>query len=607
MSKNVATLALIVLGLAAHAWAQITAGDTSLNLSGGVSTGYSGSTTNEGPASHGIGFGGNADLSGSYHSPQFLNFNIAPFYNQSRNDSANQSITDSSGVNARVNLFGGSKFPGYVNFSDLYNSEGSFLVPGIGNYRTNGDTETLGVGWSFNPTNLPIFSVGYQEGNSAYSIYGLNNENHSRFDSIFAASSYVVAGFHLGGGVHHSDSSYALPQLAAGQGNETSHADNTTYDFSLSRGVALNGSTWINYSRNTTGYDALDFRGSETADVVVGGVSLIPRRTLSLSLGADYDDNLAGTVLAAANNGGAVVPLTLPGEQSHSWGVYGGAQYNPVDHLFFSGDVTHREQLFLGTSLNSTAYSGGVNYGRDLWGGQFTAGTMVNESSLGSTGGSRLGLFCNTIYLRQIGVWNVNGSFNYSRNAETLLVAYTTSGYSYTGSASRRVGRLNWNGAASGSQSMISEMQGTNTTSQSYSTALSSRRVGGGAAYSKSSGLGLYTAQGIATLPSGLPPTLLPLSVRYGGTTYSASLGGMPTRGLTFTGTFTKTRSNTENGSLSSNNESEEAYFYLRYKFRKVYFTAGYSRLVQGFSASTLAPAMVSTYYAGVSRWFNFF
>jgi hypothetical protein len=33
----------------------------------------------------------------------------------------------------------------------------------------------------------------------------------------------------------------------------------------------------------------------------------------------------------------------------------------------------------------------------------------------------------------------------------------------------------------------------------------------------------------------------------------------------------------------------------------------GYTRLVQGFSASGTAPASVSSFYIGVYRWFNFF
>jgi hypothetical protein len=154
---------------------------------------------------------------------------------------------------------------------------------------------------------------------------------------------------------------------------------------------------------------------------------------------------------------------------------------------------------------------------------------------------------------------------------------------------------------------MLAQVDSANSLSQNYSTGLSSRRLGASVGYAKSSGMGLYTSQGIASLPTGVPPTLLPSTVLYGGTTYSAGMGGMPIRGLTFSGNYAQTRSNTENGSLSSNNETKEANLYLQYKFRKVFFTAGYSRLVQGFSASSLAPAMVSTYYFGLSRWFNFF
>jgi hypothetical protein len=218
-----------------------------------------------------------------------------------------------------------------------------------------------------------------------------------------------------------------------------------------------------------------------------------------------------------------------------------------------------------------------------------------------------LGLLSNAIYIRKIGQWSISGSTGYSRNVETILIAYTTSGYNYSVSATRRLGRLSWNGAAGGSKSVVAQVNGANTLSQNYSTGLSSRRVGASFGYAKSSGIGLYTAQGITSLPTGLPPTLLPTTVLYGGTSYSAGVGGMPIRGLTFSGTFVKSKSNTENSSVASNNDTEEANVYLQYKVRKIFFTAGYSRLVQGFSASATAPAMVSTYYFGISRWFNFF
>jgi hypothetical protein len=38
-----------------------------------------------------------------------------------------------------------------------------------------------------------------------------------------------------------------------------------------------------------------------------------------------------------------------------------------------------------------------------------------------------------------------------------------------------------------------------------------------------------------------------------------------------------------------------------------MYITGGYSRLQQGFSASGLPPEVISSFYMGVSRWFNFF
>jgi len=93
----------------------------------------------------------------------------------------------------------------------------------------------------------------------------------------------------------------------------------------------------------------------------------------------------------------------------------------------------------------------------------------------------------------------------------------------------------------------------------------------------------------------------------YGGTTYSASLGSTPKRGLTVNASYVDSRSNTLNGTLSSNNHTEQAYAYMSYQFRKVYFNAGYSRLLQGFSGTGLLATQVSTYYFGVSRWFKVF
>jgi hypothetical protein len=605
--QQLAAAVVVVLVSTAPAASQVTVGDTSMNLSGSLSAGYSGSYSNFGPSSHGIAFGGTGTLSGSYYNPQFLSFSVSPFYNQSRNNSNFQSITDSSGVTASTTIFGGSRYPGYLNYSYVYNSENNFFLPGIANYKTNGNSQTFGVGWSGSPTDTLGFSVGYQQATNNSFVYGTPNEINSDFHSIFGTMRYSIAGFRLGGGIHHTNGNYLFPQSLAGQLGQTNQVGTTTYNFDLSRSVGWKGTTWLNYSRYTTNYNTLGVKDSATNDIVTGGVSLQPTKKLSTSFGADYNNNLAATLFRPESNLGAIVSPELPAQTSHSWGVYGEAQYEIIKELHFTGDIVHREELFLGKSFGSTAYSGGMGYGRELFGGRFTENTIATKSDLGNAGGALIGLLNNALYTRRIGAWNMNGSFSYSRSIQTLLLGYTTSGFSYSTSAGRRFGRFYWNGTAAGAKSIISEQQGPTTYTQSYSTAVSYGWLGVSGSYSKSSGLGLITSQGITTLPTGLPPSLVPTAVHYGGRTYSIGAGGTPLRGLIFSGTFASTRSNTANGLISSSNHTEEAYTYVQYKFRKVFFTAGYSRLLQGFSASTLAPAMVSTYYVGLSRWFNFF
>ena len=603
--RKMIVVAMFLLAPAAIASAQVTAGDASMNLSGSVSGGYSGSYANFGPSSHGTGFGGTGDLSGFYYNPQFLSFSVAPFYNQSRNNSSYQSITDSSGVTASTSIFGGSKYPGSVTYSNVYNSEGNYFLPGIANYKTNGNSQTFGVGWSGNPTDRLSFSGGYQKASNNSSVYGTDNQIESHYNSLFVTSRYRVAGFRLGGGVHYSKGDFSFPQILTGQTGQASDVNTTTYNLDLSRSVGWHGNTWLNYTRSHVVYDTLGVRDSQTDNVVTGGVALKPTKKLSTSFGADYDSNLAATLYQAELSAGAVVPLPL--QQSHSWGVYGDSQYALTDQLYISGNFIHRQQLFLGYSFGSTAYGGGVHYGTKLFGGRFTGGTIVTRSGLGSTGGSLLGILSNALYTRRIGLWNVNGSFAYSRSEQTLLIAYATSGYSYSTSVGRRFGRFYWNGTAGGSKSMISQELGPTSYTQSYTTSLSYNWLGVSGGYSKSRGMGLFTSQGITPVPPNVPPVVIPSPILYRGTTYSAAVGATPIRGLTFSGSFSSTRSSTESALLSSSNHTQQAYSYLQYKFRKVFFTAGYSRLVQGFSASTLAPAMVNTFYFGLSRWFNFF
>lgn len=588
--------------------AQVQVGnDTQLTLDGSVSAGYSGSMSNEGPDTHGLGYGGVGDLSGSFYSPQFLSFNVAPFFNQSRNNSDYESITDSSGVTATTDVFSGSRFPGRVSYSKIFNNESNnFVVPGLANYATNGNTQTFGVGWSANLETLPSVNVGYEQGDNNYSLYGTQQESSSNFHTLFGTAVYLIDGFHLTGGIHYTNTDSAFPGIVSGEVRERASGDSTTYTAGMSRAIDLSGNTWVNFTRNTSSYNFLNVGDTQSTDLITGGVNLRPTAKLSTQVSADYDDNLSGTIFQQVTSAGAIVPLSLSGEPSHSWGLVGNAQYSILKGLYADGILSYREQLFEGNSYDATSYGGSVGFGHQVFGGQFSASLTATRSSSSSANESTNSLLGNVIYVRRVGEWSLSGSFGYSQHTQTFLLAYTSSGYSYSAAASRPIGRLHWNGSASASKSSINQASGLTTESQAYSTGLSGRWLSVSGAYGKSSGSGLITASGVNPLPPGVPPSLVP-TILYAGTTYSASVASTPVRGLSMTGSYIQTRSNTGGEVLSTNGKSEQAYAYLTYRFRKVYLNAGYSRLLQGFSGNGVPPTLLSTYYIGLSRWFKAF
>lgn len=608
-TRRAGILMMAMLSWTIRAKAQAKVGeDWLLNLSGSVSSGYGAGNTNEGPSSHGLTFGGNGVLSGSFYSPSFLSFSVAPFTNESRNNSSYQSISNSTGVTSNATIFGGSHFPGYVNFSKVYNGEGNYSLPGAASYKTNGNTQTLGLGWSENVPDHPSLNIGYQQGSSDYSVYGASTGNFSKFHSVSAQSAYTVAGFHLAGGVHYSNIASRFPQLAKDSPILDTHSNSTSYTFNANRNLGSSGNAWSSVTRYDYQYRLPGSSNSMASDVVTAGVAVRPTDKLSLQVSGDYNDNLAGTLYQTIAEVGGPVVKSLPGESSHSWGIFGMAQYTLLSGLYVGGTVSRRQQLSLGNAYDSTSFSGSANYGHQMFGGQLAAGLTISRSTMTGRGDSIQGLLSNVSYFRRVRAWNLKGSFNYSQDVQTFLIAHTTSGYSYSGTASRRFGKVDWNGSASGSKSLLSNALGSDTFSQSYSTGLSGRWLGASASYSRSRGNGIFTNGGITPLPPGTPPPVNQIPfIFYAGTTYAFGAGSAPVKGLSINGSYAKTRSNTLNGVSSSSNLTTQSNVYMQYLFRKVYFAAGYSRLLQGFSLTGQPPVWVSSYYVGISRWFNFF
>jgi len=281
-----------------------------------------------------------------------------------------------------------------------------------------------------------------------------------------------------------------------------------------------------------------------------------------------------------------------------------GTGYAILPNLQIRAQYEWREQLYNGINYTANGVTVGAIYGRPLWGGSFNANAYVTDNNSSNISGSQIGFAANSSYNRQFGRWNVTMAGGYGQNLQTLLVAYTTSSYTFSGSVGRQFGQFVVSANAGGSHSLLTGQPGTAYSSQSYGAALGWRRLTFSANYNESSGSGLASGGGIVPIPPIIPPSLL---IMYGGTSYAFSASGSPVRHWTFSATYLKANSNTTNQGIYSANNVEEQIFATQYQFRKVGMNGGYNRIVQGFSASGVAPANFSSVYIGLYRWFNFF
>jgi len=613
MNRNIVILAVFVLALAPRASAQVKAGEGSLNLNGTFSAGYNDDFSNLLGSDHSIVFGGIADLFGYYYNPSFLSFDIQPFYNQSRDNSTFQSLTASSGVNSSAQIFSGSHYGGSISYSTSFNSSGNFNVPGLANYTTHGNSDTFAVTWGLHLDNLPSLHISFSNANSDYSIYGANTQGTLHSDMFSVTSGYRVAGFNLNGGYQYTGSQTLTPEFLTGEPAQNSNSGGNSFFFGVGHNLPWNGSISAAATRLDLSTDLGDTTSSDryntTVDTLSGAIGFAPRAHLNVGASTYYTDNLEGTLYNTLLTSGVSVPQNEGQQSSDDLSLTGYANYDmPAQHLHLNAFVERQQETFLGTSLASDSYNGTSMYSNTLLGGSFNGVLGVTWTSTDTTHERTLGLNASANYTHQIHRWTVAGGFGYSQGTQTVLIAYTTSGYNYTASLGRRIGRRSyWGAYASGARSMLTNQPGSANSSQSYSTSLALPLFSIRGTYSESSGNALLTSTGLVTTPVPLPAVNPAAVVLYNGRSYSAGLGANPIRGLTLTAMFSKALSATESNSTTSNNNNENLNFLMTYNVRKLSFMAGYGRLVQGFSVSGTPPTMVGSFYVGISRWFNFF
>jgi hypothetical protein len=588
--------------------AQARLGDLSTSLSGTVSAGYTADYGNMTSSSHGFTLGGEASLNGSYHDPNFLSFNLNAYLNQSRANSSFQSVSDASGFDLSTNIFAGSHYPGSMNYSYSYNSDGSYAIPGIANYVTHGNNRVFGINWSENLPDEPSLSVGFQTGHSAYSVYGTNDQGNNAFHSLNLHSSYTLAGFNMGAYYVNGGSTSLIPQVVAGPIDTETHSDNSGYGFNFSHMLPLHGSFSAGFNRSDYDSDYLGFHSGGTIDMVNALASVHPTYKLGFSGSMNYSDNLSGQLYQAIIGAGGVTTGVNSNESSDSLDVMGVGSYTIRPDVQTSAFVERRTQNYLGETFGVTSYGGSASYARELLKGSFNSSVSASANHSDNTGADTLGFSTIENYSSEFKGWHVTGAFGYGQNVQTLLVTYMNSFYNFSGNVRRNWGQFNFSAGAGASRSALTGQAGPTYDSETYNAGLGyAKWITATGSYSRSNGQALATGGGLVPIP--IPPPALPSNLvsLYGGDSYSVGLSSTPVKRLVIAGTYAKSNSSTTNTAFTSSNQNNEANVLVQYRLRKLYFTSGYARLEQGFSQTGTQPEIISSYYIGVSRWFNFF
>lgn len=600
------TVFAFMLAISHRAAAQVQLGNLKMNLSGNVAGGYTADFGNSVASDHGFTAASTLTLQGSYYDPNFLSFTVTPFLNQSWANSDTQSILNSSGVTATASIFSGSNTPGTVSYSRIYNSTGTFGVPGVANYTSYGNSNSFSVGWTEHLANRPVVTVGYQQGSNDFSLLGTSSDITSTYHGVNASVSDTIAGFNLNGSYHYLDSMVSLPEIL-GQQAENSSSISNTFSLGVGHSLPFNGTFSAQASRSdfNTDYNGGSYNG--TIDTAGAGVGFNLTQTLNLGANALYNDNLLGSIYQPIIAGGGVIPERISSQSSHILDITGYANYRiPAWHVTLGVTDDHRNETVFGEGFASNVVTGTATYSNDFKGGFLNATEGMSYSSI-SPGGGRLGFLSSLDYTRAVGHWFVALRGAYTQDAQTLLITYTTNTYGYSASVSRKFRNTSrWTTLAAGSKTDLLGV-GTGAFTQTFATAVSLRRFAASASYTRSSGNGILTATGVTNVTP-LLPVLTPTGIiLYGGHTFSASVSANPIRGFTASAVFSKSLSDTSGDVASSTNRNETWNVRVQYLIRKIYFQAGYLHLEQSFSSSGVAPINASSVYVGLQRWFDFF
>jgi hypothetical protein len=225
-------------------------------------------------------------------------------------------------------------------------------------------------------------------------------------------------------------------------------------------------------------------------------------------------------------------------------------------------------------------------------------------------GNQVLGGVGNVNFDRKVDGWDLSANFSYSQNVQTIVLVYTTSSYGWVANARRRLGnRMYFAAGYGGSHSGLTNEAGLASGSHRWSGTFLWKNYNVNGFYSISDGAAAFTPTGLVSVPTGVPPTLFaPGSlIVYNSKAVGGNVGGVFMHRLTFSLGYADSRGSTVDPLISTVTGTQLYNATMQYRLRKIFLNTGYTRLRQSVGTPGNEPIIVTSYFIGFSRWFNFF
>jgi hypothetical protein len=603
-----------------------------ITASGTVSTSYVHSNTTGGLDDLNLGTSWNID--GSYFNPNFLHFQVSPYYDLGREFSETEFVTGGRGIGASLDAFSGSSIPLIINFHRALTSEATYNLPdsphGVGGTGTSQD---LSVNWTLRLRRLPPLQLGYVKNDGDFTILGSDAHGASHGNGYSIGSQYSFRGFLLIASYDSNGLAQTLPNLFTTVPTSTD-TKQKNLRFAVSRTLGHLAYFDSSATRSDWTSDASGKLQNRSFDTASANLTAHFTSKLTTSARLNYSSDLIGLRISSLLSGtppteaGGPIPVALATDSQFKIVVYTlGANYK-VGHGV--GLQTSAQQATGSNSSGDTSNTSLVNahavYERRLFGGSLNAsyglglnnssftfgnlGTPSTSSAPSARSGSTLGQSGSLVYSHQVGMWGYTGSFQYSQAGVQSILTLNSRTYGGELTVQGRV--LGWHLATSAHMSRTQSESSTSSTDQqkNFRIALARGPLSIAANQQFSSGLTIVTATGLRSVlvtdPTAVGNSLDNLITPTVNRSSSFTLSYTPSRRLELSTSWVKAKYQTMLVTGTKGGLNDQFDFAVKYHLRQLDCRAGYRRFLQQVSDVSNAFSSQSIYFQ-VSRQFRLF